>query len=339
MNKQIAQIGVSIPGTEDYTFYTSNNVSLGRNPFTENKQLSFVFAPFNNSEAPFLLFKDLEQVEELNLPKELPTDLAHVKNTSFTDYTSQFEKAQTAFKQGELEKVILSRILQQPIESSKTNPIEYFKKLCKTSTNTFNYIIYHPACGLWIGATPETLLNIEGLSLKTMALAGTRPANENPPQWRTKEREEQAFVSQFIEKKLAKYFSSKANISKTENLFTGAVWHLNTRFEQSFSPEEIKILPELIAELHPTPAISGMPKDAAIKAIGEFETHDRQYYTGYLGLIAPEKISLFVNLRCMRWDNKVASLFLGGGITAASKLKEEWSETEHKAQTLLKLFL
>ena len=45
--------------------------------------------------------------------------------------------------------------------------------------------------------------------------------------------------------------------------------------------------------------------------------------------------NLYVNLRCMQINQDHISLYIGGGITAASMAEKEWEETQRKAQTLL----
>jgi len=70
--------------------------------------------------------------------------------------------------------------------------------------------------------------------------------------------------------------------------------------------------------MHPTPAIAGFPKEAAIKVIGEVEQHPRAYYAGFLGpIMGEEDVRLFVNLRCMRILSNRALLYVGGVLLLA----------------------
>ena len=70
--------------------------------------------------------------------------------------------------------------------------------------------------------------------------------------------------------------------------------------------------------------------------------YERDYYTGFLGeLNIPQekssvpKTALFVNLRCMKINDKnSASLFIGGGITEDSNAEREWEETISKSKTM-----
>src|SRR5699024_2765633 len=106
------------------------------------------------------------------------------------------EQGINAITQGKLKKVVLSRKITVPITHA---PFTLFQRLLKKYPTAFVYCWYHPKVGLWLGATPETLIKVTGKTLKTMALAGTKPAQPNTkPQWTSKEIEEQQFVTDFI---------------------------------------------------------------------------------------------------------------------------------------------
>ncbi|MDN3691954.1 chorismate-binding protein [Chryseobacterium tructae] len=49
-----------------------------------------------------------------------------------------------------------------------------------------------------------------------------------------------------------------------------------------------------------------------------------------------ESILYFVNLRCARLYKDSVHVFVGGGITAQSNPKKEWTETELKSEAILK---
>ena len=74
----------------------------------------------------------------------------------------------------------------------------------------------------------------------------------------------------------------------------------------------------------------------ALSFIQQHEGYDREFYSGYLGPVnVGNKTHLFVNLRCMKIQNNVATLYAGGGITEDSEPEKEWQETEMKCQTML----
>jgi isochorismate synthase len=107
--------------------------------------------------------------------------------------------------------------------------------------------------------------------------------------------------------------------------------HIRTDFTAKCNPTKAS---QLLIALHPTPAVCGTPTQGAKKEILKTEAHNRMYYSGFLGLFAPQKFNIFVNLRCMLVDADSFYLFVGGGLTKDSDPKAEWDETENKAGVL-----
>jgi isochorismate synthase len=230
---------------------------------------------------------------------------------------------------GAVEKIVLSRL--KPAKTDR-NPLEIFDVINQTYLNTFNYIISNQQIGTWIGASPELLLDLSNNHLSTVSLAGTRPANGFVA-WTAKERKEQQYVTDFIVETLQKNECSNISKNGPATLTAGPVQHLKTEISATCS--NTATLDKILADLHPTPATCGIPKSAAKEKIINIEAHHRKFYTGYIGLIAENKKTFFVNLRCMEIQQKRALLYVGGGITAESEAEKEWDETERKAVTLL----
>ena len=91
----------------------------------------------------------------------------------------------------------------------------------------------------------------------------------------------------------------------------------------------------MVNHLHPTPALAGMPKKESIDCINKYESHNREYYGGYIGPFSCNEFDYKVNLRCIKFDNNKIQLFAGGGITSKSIAETEYQETESKSQTIL----
>jgi isochorismate synthase len=90
----------------------------------------------------------------------------------------------------------------------------------------------------------------------------------------------------------------------------------------------------LIFDLHPTPAVCGIPKEKSLELILQTEKHNREFYAGFIGPLDNDNAQLFVNLRCMKLTSKWATYFAGGGLTAQSEAEAEWEETCLKLKTL-----
>lgn len=245
---------------------------------------------------------------------------------SKSTYEKTFEKLIEAIERGRFEKVILSRT-----KTIKTDQaaLHIFNQLNENYPNTFNYIISNAEIGTWMGATPERLLAVENTSLETMSLAGTKTAEA---QWTDKEYREQKLVTETIVNTLEKAGCHNIKQVGPSILEAGKIQHLHTKISCELS--ETSEWKKLAFLLHPTPAVCGLPTVKAKEFIPELESHDRLFYTGFLGLIQSNKIQLFVNLRCMEFFENKARLYIGGGILSNSSCEAEWQETERKAETL-----
>ena len=88
---------------------------------------------------------------------------------------------------------------------------------------------------------------------------------------------------------------------------------------------------EVAALLHPTPAVAGVPRAAAMAAIAELEGFDRGLYAGPVGWVdARGDGDWAVALRGATLDGSRARMVAGAGIVAGSDAGAEWEETEAK---------
>jgi isochorismate synthase len=231
---------------------------------------------------------------------------------------------------GEIKKFIYSRV--KIVANNVQNIGAIFQKLTLLYPNALVYFFTHPSYGAWMGATPEVLLRGNTNRWQTTSLAATQAKNAFRP-WNEKEIEEQSLVSEHI-RNVCKNLKLPFSESDVYTHEAGPVVHLKSDFEIEANAA---LLNTFVDNLHPTPAVSGLPKEEAIRLISELEIQERGYYTGFLGWVEnPNDFQLFVNLRCMQIFDNLLALRLGGGITARSKPESEWQETEHKAQTLLR---
>ena len=243
------------------------------------------------------------------------------------NHTSLIIKAINSMQQSPLNKVVLATALE--CNGLSKSPIDYFKTILSQYKNTFNYLLFHPKYGLWMGATPERLITMQQSHLTTMALAGTRPLGSIS--WGEKEKEEQVFVVNEIVNTLRKYTSDASiQCADAKTIRAGQLEHLQTTIiaELTISPLEAA------NTLHPTPAVGGVPKEMALDFIKTHEQLDRSLYAGFLGLIDRDKTDLYVNLRCMTIQDDKALVYVGGGITEKSNPQDEWQEVMDKANTM-----
>ena len=249
---------------------------------------------------------------------------------SFEQYKNAFLQYQKAFKEGHVEKAILSRIICQEMNDVYVH--EIFNKLCEAYPNAFVYIAYLGDEGLWGGASPEKLVDFQDGIVSTVALAGTQ-TSDSPEVWGEKEKDEHRKVEEFIES--LGEDNRFVLIQKSDVYLTkaGYVYHQKSDFTFIISEEN---LDDFIHVLHPTPAVCGTPKNESKTLISNTEWHTRDLYTGFLGLKPKkdQKFSLYVNLRCFQIQEKKLYIYVGGGLTKASDLQSEWEETIQKSKTI-----
>lgn len=298
-------------------------------------EAGFIFAPFtsiNNKSIWFPLSKAtyIDTIFEKQLISE-KNNFNHKNDSQKEFHINIVNKAIGVLKQGDLKKVVLSR--KAEVKKQLSSPIKLFQKIIQKYPNAYTYCWHHPKIGLWMGATPETLIQLKGSNFKTMALAGTMLFKGNlNVKWGEKEIEEQNLVVKSILNELDPY-TNHIQKGETKTVKAGSLLHLQTQIEGEL--KNSNCLQEVIQALHPTPAVCGLPKKKAKEFILKNENYDRGYYTGYLGVIAPKKeTSLYVNLRCMELQNQKANLYVGGGITNQSNAEKEWIETVNKSQIM-----
>ncbi|HPG32653.1 MAG TPA: isochorismate synthase [Lentimicrobium sp.] len=328
------------PGTTEQMIMSGHVNLLPENNFSHliSGRLGFLMAGFNSSTPPLWLEADYfsrypasEKLQPAPISETLPLlPLIDVYEVSETDYIQQVEKVTTELKSGKAGKVVLSRMMTTPFENPYSAPA-LFDWLCHTHQEAFVYLAFLPPHGLWIGATPEKLLTYKEQTVSTMALAGTRKV-QSSNEWTRKEYSEHAFVSSYIQEKLEKTHCINIEHSAPYTVRAGKAEHLRTDFTAKCSRHQAA---ELIKELHPTPAVCGMPVNEALRIIGQTESHERSYYTGFLGPVGNETINLFVNLRCMQLIKEKAIIYAGGGLTADSNPQAEWDETVLKSGTMM----
>ncbi|BAP32795.1 uncharacterized protein CHSO_3758 [Chryseobacterium sp. StRB126] len=261
--------------------------------------------------------------------KSLANDTTGFTAETKEEYCSTLEQVIEVIKENDLPKLVYSR--RKIFTDFHT--IDYkasFDNLCKTYPNAFRYL-FNDGQNAWMGAFSEVLgkFNKATHEFETMALAGTLPTSE---EWTEKEIEEQKPVSTYIQN-ILKNYSDQVQQSETYDHVSGNIKHLRTDFKTTVKPSD---LDRLIQDLHPTPAVCGIPKDFCNENIRKYEKFPREFYAGYIKVETEESILYFVNLRCARLYKDTVHVFVGGGITAQSNPEKEWIETELKSEAILK---
>ncbi|MCO5247876.1 MAG: chorismate-binding protein [Chitinophagales bacterium] len=326
-----------------YPQQDSFNIAIEKGFIEQEKKVIFTVAPFTvQSQAGEIQLELIGQTlinaqliqyfQDINQHPEFDVELP--KETTKQEYFSSLQSFLDEIKNHKLEKAVLSRVIYEK-HPKDMNVISTFSRLAKKYPNTFVHFLHHPQAGLWMGAAPELLLKKEKEAIFVMALAGTQARSDKRLEyhWREKELEEHLMVGTHIEQVFSQHqypILSKKGPYTTD---AGRVVHLKTDYQ--FQDKGTSSIKELLTDLHPTPAIGGLPAKSGVECILKYETYDRKYYCGYIGQNNDdEHAEFYVNLRCMQIGKNNIAIFVGGGITSASQPDEEWQETILKSKTM-----
>ncbi|MBP5386926.1 MAG: chorismate-binding protein [Prevotella sp.] len=327
----------------------------------------FVVAPFTPDEShPVLLINNDISAEtepevwlpdgdgkyaELRAQMEQILDNAQqrlsVKAGSKTHYMIDFANFHSQIAAGHFSKIVLARCYHEPNLVGES-PLTLFVKACHLYPRLMVSLVAAPRCGAWLVASPEVLLESDDDFWTTMSLAGTMRLSDDqlsfdePPSpmghdegeitWSIKNIQEQRFVSTYITESLEQV-ATDIEEHGPYTMRAGKLVHLRSDFR--FTIADTRRLGELLYVLYPTPAVCGLPKDAARDFIRKNEYAPREYYSGFMGMLNPEgETHLYVSLRCMRINRDGFSLYAGGGLLPDSNLETEWDETEDKMDTM-----
>ncbi len=306
----------------------------------DGTESGFAFVSFDGHQKYYFPVQECNVMVDKRSPSDFyfaqEVALSYDENTKIA-FEQLVEKGVTAIQNNQFQKVVLSR--KEVIKLNHFDLQAVFIQLVNLYPSAFRYCLYHPNIGLWLGATPEQFIKIEGNELKTVSLAGTQ-LFDSELEWGTKELQEQQLVTDFISENL-QGFSEKVTVSEPNTIQAGNLAHLKSDISAIIDK---KNLGQIINRLHPTPAVCGLPKESSQQFISENEGYDREFYAGFLGELnidftsyKTENSDLFVNLRCMKVEGKQAHVFMGCGITNDSQPEKEFLETVNKSTTIKKV--
>lgn len=196
----------------------------------------------------------------------------------------------------------------------------------------------------FIGASPELLVGRSDTVVRAHPLAGTAARRTDPAAdavvaadllASTKDQWEHRITIDWLLDTLLPFCSYVDAEPEPTIVSLANVHHLGTRVEGVLSRPAASIL-ELVAALHPTPAVGGDPQATALELIGELEGGDRGRYAGPVGWVDAGGNGAFaVGIRSAQIEGNCARLWAGVGVVADSDPVAELAETEAKLQAML----
>lgn len=263
-------------------------------------------------------------------------DLQSVRSAK--DWCAAVLAATELIKAGQLTKVVLARelLVQTDCPISAT---QLYLRLLRLYPAALCF-----AVNGFVGASPELLVSRVGEIVRAHPMAGTTPRTGEAEQDQRrasellgsqKNRREHQITIDMVHDTLLPWCSYLDAEPVPSVVAAGPVQHLASTVEGRLSRPTPHVL-DLVAALHPTPAVGGWPRGAALKAIDELELADRGPYAGPVGWTDAGGNGAFaVGIRAVELAGNTARLFAGVGVVEDSDPDAELEETRTKAQALL----
>jgi isochorismate synthase len=232
--------------------------------------------------------------------------------------------------EGALEKAVLARAVE--IEAPRAvDPVRVLESLVPANSECFRFFVRPGNDTAFVGASPERLVARREKEAISDAVAGTAPGAALLESG--KDRSEHAFVVRHIVEALAPLCEGvdaepEPSLQRHRHLA-----HLKTRIAGR-AREGAHVL-DFVERVHPTPAVAGSPREAALAAIRALEPSHRGWYAGAVGWMRGDGLGDFtVGIRSAMIHDRRALLFAGAGIVAGSDPAAEWAETEVKLSVM-----
>ena len=287
----------------------------------------------------------LDKESDLGLSKYADLNSANYKIYPSTNFKDSVASALKSIELNKFSKIALAHALDV-ISPQSFQIVNCLKNLRQRHPDCYIFSVSNGDGCYFIGASPERLISIENNQLETDALAGSAPRGKTPTEdtilaqnllRSEKERREHQAVSEFITQKLINLglcpHQSPLKLLKLSN-----IQHLWTpiyaQLKSSIHPLEI------VSQLHPTPAVAGVPTKISCELIQQYETFNRLLYAAPIGWVDFQGNSEFiVGIRSALIQDNHARLYAGAGIVAGSDPEKELGEIQLKFQALLRALL
>ncbi|MCP5053512.1 MAG: isochorismate synthase, partial [bacterium] len=277
----------------------------------------------------------LSELDRLNFndsPQLLPPGrpLARSDSPGHGQWVRNLNRAIADIKANRYKKTVLARKVELEFETPP-NPVALLSFLKHLPSRRYDFLFQFEEGTAFVGSSPERLYKRTGRRLESEAVAGTRSRGQKEQDDlqlakelmdSDKEQREHDFVIRTIEGSLKPLCISMEVEKKKGLLKLKEGQHLITHLSGILKSDITD--GQLIAALHPTPAVGGVPLDEALKAIDQFEQFKRGWYAGVIGAVGPDTGDFAVGLRSGRTHNSSLSLYSGVGIVEGSNPEGEW---------------
>jgi isochorismate synthase len=329
----------------------------GPDPLAQERSASFELrlnAVLTHIDDPESVAAELERLMELHLsePDEAGRRSSReagggrttqVEVPSADDWKKLVRQATDRIQAGDFEKVVLARELRV-IAATPFDVPAAVRRLRETYPGTTLFAVDY-ADRTFLGATPEYLARVENRTVHSLGLAGTMPRGSTPEQDEALERElrespkiqhEHDVVVRAIGGVLRDSCAEVTVETPPRVVKLANVQHLSTRMHGRLAEDSAAGILDFAGRLHPTPALGGHPRAAALAWLGEHEGIDRGWYAGGIGWAdAAGQGQFAVAIRSALIEGSHARLYAGCGLVADSDPEAEYAESCAKLRPMI----
>lgn len=277
------------------------------------------------------------------LPKLCCQPLKRSDTPTFSRWQQLIDQVVAPEFQSHTTKVVLARRSRIHYQTPP-NPFSLLAQWQQCETSAFTFLFQFDGERSFLGCSPERLYQRSGAQLRTEALAGTAPRGISPAEDLElgeallndhKSQVENQLVVDDLCCRL-KSLSHRVSTSAERTLVKlGQVQHLCKTLTAAINPELQD--PQLLLELHPTPAVGGTPRTSALHYIQRHEGFARGWYAGAVGCVSGRSSEFSVAIRSALIEPQHMDIFAGAGIVQGSDANAEWQELDNKIATLMSL--
>lgn len=260
---------------------------------------------------------------------------------SLAAWTRMIEQARASIHAGELNKVVLSRAAELRFNGA-VQLLPILRHLANHYGDCYRFLFEPRPRYAFYGASPELLAAVSGRQLHTMALAGSIKRGATTAEdeqlgrqllQSAKDRSEQQIVIDKICERLSPLARS-LDVQQIRLRKLRHIQHLHTPIHARLKVAS-GLLP-LANALHPTPALGGDPRHAALRIIHQLEPIPRGWYGAPVGWLDAQLDGQFaVAIRSAVAQESRVWIYAGAGIVARSQAQAEWDETALKLRPML----
>lgn len=315
----------------------------------KNQTITLIAVDLTKDRSESMLEEDLDRLESEirqahDVKKDTPLTVSFEPTLSKQAFIDQVNRAKQHIIDGDIFQIVLS---QRLVAHYEHDPFKLYRKLRVSNPSPYMYYIDFSKYVV-LGTSPESLIQVQGTTVVTNPIAGTRKRGKSEAEDRKLSDELLADEKERAEHKMLVDLSRNdlGKIAKVHSITLPKfmvieryehVMHIvsEVRATLEYSMDSLDCLTATL----PAGTVSGAPKIKAMQLINQFETKKRGVYSGACGYINMNgDLDLALAIRTMVVKDQQAYVQAGAGIVYDSDPVSEYEETLNKAKSLVEVF-